>query len=111
MTTNPEMIRAALFRWNAAMKECDARMDQLAELSGPVVESPLGNAVYGLMGEYTKTVAEMIGWDHSTLEDWWCSNNFGERPMKIGFSGEELRSIDSIEALADFIIDDLRMGE
>jgi hypothetical protein len=36
MSMNDEVIRQTLHRWNAAMQECDARMDQLAELTGQV---------------------------------------------------------------------------
>ena len=107
----PDEIRLALHRWHEAMQECDASMDQLAELTGPIVESPLGDAVYNVMGKYTKAVADMIGWDEGVLTDWWCSHNFGEKPMGIGFTGEELQRISTIDQLADFIIEDLRRGE
>lgn len=107
----PDAIRQALRRWHAAMQECDARMDQLAELAGQVVESPLGDAVYHVMGEYTKAVADMIGWDNAVLEDWWCSHGFGEKPMAISFAGEPTQRLETIDQLADFIIEDLRRGE
>lgn len=108
---NEELIRSAIKRWHKAMQECDARMDQLSELAGQVVESPLGNAVYRVMGEYTKAVADMIGWDEGALSDWWTGNRFGERPMGIGFPGEPMQRISTIDQLADFIIEDLRWGE
>lgn len=107
----PDEIRQTLRFWNDSMQECEQRMDQLADLAGQVVESPLGDAVYHVMGEYTKAVADMIGWDESVLSDWWVSHQFGERPMKIGFAGDEMRTIATIDALADFIIDDLRRVE
>lgn len=106
-----DAIRSTLKRWHEAMLECDTRMDQLAELAGQVVESPLGDAIYHLMGEYTKTVADLIEWDHSALEDWWTGNRFGERPMGIGFPGEPMQRISTIDQLADFIIEDLRRAE
>lgn len=108
---NEEHIRSSLKRWHESMQECDLRMSELSELTGQFVESPLGDAVYHVMGEYTKAVAELIGWDNAVLEDWWCSHNFGEKPMAIGFSGEPMQRIETIDQLADFIIDDLRRGE
>ena len=101
-------ILATLRTWQDAMQECDMRLDELTALTGPVVESPLGNAIYRLMGCYTDATADLIGWDESTLTSWWCEQNFGERPMKIGFSGEPMQSINTIEALAEFIAEDLR---
>ena len=106
-----ERILSILKSWHDAMTECDTRMDDLAALTGEVVESPLGDAVYHLMGEYTKAVADQIGWCEDTLSAWWTEHQFGGRPMKIGFSGESLRTIDSIEALAEFIVDDLARAE
>lgn len=101
-----EKILSILKPWHDAMQECDARMDALSDLCGPVDESPLGNAVFGLMGDYTKTIASAIDWDHAALEDWWCSHNFGERSMSIRLCGELFREISTIEQLAQLIADD-----
>lgn len=106
-----EEIRATLLRWNAAMQECDQKMDALSAIAGVIVESPLGNAVYGLMGAFTREVARAIDWDESTLEDWWTSHSFGEKQMCIGFTGEPMRDISTIEQLAQFVIDDIARGE
>lgn len=111
MRMNEEVIRQTLRRWNGAMQECDARMDQLAELTGQVVESPLGDAVYHVMGEYTKTVADLIEWDDGLLSDWWTSHQFGDSPMEICFAGEPMQHLSTIEQFTDFIIDDLQRGE
>lgn len=100
-------ILSILTAWQSAMQLCEERMDQLAAVAGPVVESPLGDAVYGLMGAYTKQVADQIGWCGDTLETWWVENHFGERPMQIGFCGDTMRSISTIDELAAFIADDL----
>lgn len=96
-----------LTAWQTSMQLCEERMEQLAAVAGPVVESPLGDAVYGLMGAYTRQVAEIIGWDYETIEAWWCENNFGERPMQIGFVGQEMRTVATVEELAAFIAEDL----
>jgi len=107
----PEMIRQTLQQWNDAMQECDARMSDLAELTGQVVESPLGDAVYHVMGEYTKAVADLVEFDEGTLSAWWLSRQFGEYPMEIGFAREPMQHISTIDQLADFIIEDLRRSE
>ena len=93
------------------MQECDLRMSELSELTGEIVESPLGNSVYHVMGEYTKAVADLIEWDEGTLSAWWLSHQFGELPLNISFTGEPARHIETIDQLADFIIEDLRRGE
>lgn len=102
-----DRITAILKAWHDAMLECDARVEDLSELTGHVVDSPLGDAVYQLMGEYTAAVSELIGWDAEVLSAWWLEHQFGERPMKIGFPGEALRTIAAIEVLAEFIVEDL----
>ena len=93
------------------MLECDSRMDELSALAGQVAESPLGDAVYHVMGEYTKAVADLIEWDEGTLSAWWLSHQFGNNPMEIGFATEPMQHISTIDQLADFIIEDLRRAE
>lgn len=109
MTDNE--IRATLCKWDAVMQQCDARMDQLSELFGHVVATPLGDAVYRVMDEYTRSVSEMIDFDFSALQAWSCEHEFGEKPMMAGFHGEKPRPIAAIDTLADFIIEYLRRGE
>ena len=104
-------ILPILSAWNDAMRECEERMDQLAEIVGPLVDRPLGDAIYRVMGAYTKTVADLIGWSYDTLEAWWTEHQLGGRPMKIGFCGEPMRTIATIEDLAAFIAEDLARGE
>lgn len=101
-------ILAQLTRWQTAIRECWLRLEELDVLVGTVPEGPLPAAVGRVMGAYTETVADLIGWDASALESWWLENNFGERPMRIRFEGEPWRTLDSIEALAAFIAEDLR---
>lgn len=103
-----ERIAEILTKWQAVMRECELRMDQLAALVGPVVDSPIGDSVYRVMGAYTKQVADVIEWCDETLESWWIDHNFGERPMGIGFPGEELRMISTVEELSSFIAEDLK---
>lgn len=59
------------------------------------------------MGSYTRATADLIDWDNETLEAWWTEHQFGEKPMSIGFNDDDMREISTIEALAEFIVDDL----
>lgn len=104
---NKDKILSALRCWHEVMRECDARMDDLAALTGPVSESPLGDAVYRLMGAYTETLADAIGFSDEYLMAWWTEHQFGGRPMSIGFCGEPMRSLKTIDDLAAFIAEDL----
>lgn len=105
---NESELKTLLTAWHQVMLECDQRMDQLAEIVGSVIETPLGDAVYHLMGQYTELLADKIGWDADTLTAWWCENDFGNRPMRIGFRDESLRTIETIDQLAEFIAEYLR---
>lgn len=104
-------ILKILTAWQTSMQLCEERMDQLAAVAGPVVESPLGDAVYGLMSAYTHQVADIIGWDQNTLSAWWLEQEFGKKPMQIGFVGQEMRTVATVEELAAFIAEDLARCE
>lgn len=103
----PEKIRAILAAWHITMRECDERIAQLSSITGPVVESPLGDAIYGLMAEYTNTVASQIGWSEDLLIAWWTEHKFGERPLLIGFNADAMMSISTIDELVEFVVEDL----
>lgn len=100
-------LLAALRNWHAAMELCEQRMDELAAVAGPVVESPLGDAVYGLMSAYTSALANAFGFSEEYLTAWWNEHQFGGRPMSIGFNREPLRTLKTIDDLAAFIAEDL----
>lgn len=98
-----DQILAILAPWNDTLLECAVRMDQLARLTGHIAESPLGEAVYRVMDAYTKTIADLVDWDLEILDAWWGEHQFGSKPLMIGFAGEDLRPIATIDALAEFI--------
>ncbi len=104
-------IRISLSRWNTSVQACSEMMDGFNSLVGYAGEHPFGKAIYGVMDSYTRSVAEVVGWDYDTLTDWCVSHEFGASPMMIGFKGEPMREITTIEALSDFIIEDLRRAE
>lgn len=104
-------ILATLSDWQRRMQALESAMDRMRELTGCAPESPLCEAIYSVAGAYTTAVAHLIGWDDDCLQDWWLSHNFGERPMSIGFPGEPLREIATVDQLAEFIVEDLRRGE
>lgn len=102
-----DKILAALRRWQTAMRLCEERMDALAAVVGPVVDAPLGDAVYGLMSSYTEELADSMGFSSGYLMAWWTEHQFGGHPMSIGFYGEPMRSLKTIDDLAAFIAEDL----
>lgn len=95
-----------LTAWQQRMQDCEAQMTAVNALFGAAPESPLPAAVYHLMGDYTRTIAARIDWCGDTLAAWWLEHNFGERPMQIGLGNEPLRTVSTIEELAQFIADD-----
>ena len=93
------------------MRECEAQMDALSGLIGINPESPLQSAVYGLMGEHTRRVADLIGCPDEWLEAWWLDHKFGDDPMHAGLVGEPMREITTLEQLLALICDDLESGK
>ncbi len=97
-------ITATLTAWQNAMRDAERQMDELYKLFDYAPEAPLPDAIGRLMGAYTRQVADCIGWDRDALESWWLDSDFGaRRPMEIGFKDEPLRSISTIEELADYL--------
>lgn len=101
-------ILAILAPWNDTMRECELRLSEALVLIGGDGDAPLPSAVVECMTAYTRAVAGRIDWDADTLIDWWAVHEFGARPLHIWFHDEPMRSIDSIEALVEFITEDLR---
>ena len=56
-------------------------------------------------GLATRQVAEMTDTPIDWLEAWWMEHHFGERPMRAGLVGEELRDIVTLEELVELICD------
>lgn len=103
-------ILQILSKWQEAILATTKEFSVLEHMFGAAPEAPLPTAIHGLIGAYTHAVADLLGWDYGTLEDWIYTHNFGERPMEIGFSGQPLRTMKSIEDLAQFIFEDLARG-
>lgn len=96
--------------WQDTMRECEAQMYALAAIIGSSPESPLQDAVYRLMGAYTRSVSAHIGCNDEWLEAWWLDHNFGEKPMRAGLADEELRDIGSLDDLLALVADDDKQG-
>lgn len=103
-----EKVLTTLNAWRDAMQQVDAQLAQLTALVGNSPESPLPDAVYSLQALLTVSMAMLIDADSDMLTDWWLTHNFGASPMKAGFVGEPLRTIDSNAMLAAFIAENAR---
>lgn len=97
---------STLTQWQERMQGMEEQIDALRTLLEPAPESALLTAIFAIMGGYTSEIAGRIEWNLECLEDWWMQHRFGERPMQIGFVGEPLRTISTIEELSKFIDDD-----
>lgn len=93
--------------WQTRMQECEVQMDALRALVLLAPEAPLPNAIYAVMGAYTRDVATLIGCCDEWLTAWWLEHNFGARPMQAGVVGEPLRTITTLAELAKLIADDI----
>ena len=92
--------------WQDCMHELEQQTDTLIELTGSTPEaSPLLCAIQALQGLATRQVAEMTDTPIDWLEAWWMEHHFGERPMRAGLVGEELRDIVTLEELVELICD------
>jgi hypothetical protein len=100
-------ILKTLTKWQEAILAVTTEFSVLEHMFGAAPEGPLPTAIHSLIGAYTHAVSDVLGWDYGTLEDWIYTHNFGERPMEIGFSGQPLRTMKTIEDLAQFIFEDL----
>lgn len=92
--------------WQTAMREAEAQVDALQALMGINPEAPLFAACYALMGLATRQAAQLSGVALEWLEAWHLESNFGDKPLRAGLADEPLRSITTLSALVDLIIDD-----
>lgn len=102
----PAESLALLRQWHERMQDYEAAMDALQRLTGYAPESPLPAAISAVAGLLTTTVADRIGCSDEWLMVWWTECNLGERPLRAGPVGEELREITTIEELHALIVAD-----
>ncbi len=100
-----------LNRWQERMQDAENNMGQLTAIVGSSPESPLQSAVYAVMGDYTRQVADRIGCSDEWLQSWWLDQNFGEHPLRAGIFGEPLREISTLEDLVALIVDDAAVAD
>ena len=79
---------ALLRQWEASYLELDLQMDRLSAVVGSTVHSPLGEAVWGALGNYTRALAELVGDGYEWL-NWYCfDNDMGKKACKAGWEGD-----------------------
>lgn len=110
MTDRMQQIAEDVRKFHDRATEFEARMDAIAELLWMSPECPIRQAAWGVIGGYIGGLdrAWNIG---SWLKWWWQELNLGEKPGEAGLTGEEMRSIRTIEDLIQIIQDDLRASE
>jgi len=104
---NREQVRQLLRDWHARMAEMEKQVGTLMALLQAAPESALVSSVYAVAGMATEATAARIGCCQEWLDAWWLEHNFGEHDMKAGLRNERLRTIETIDDLADLIFDDM----
>ena len=107
---NKQDIQLVLDTWQKEMQAVSEQIDKLFRIFN-YCGGPLPDAIDYLQEGYTRLLADHIGFDFQVLLDWWLTHEFGERPMEIGFVGEELRTIKDNKELAEWIVDLIKREE
>ena len=95
----------ALRDWHWRMKACSEALAEFMSLTGSHPESRLMLAVQHVMIMATEHTAKLFGCSSEWLDYWWSEDAFGERPMKAGLVGEDMREIRTVDELAAFLIE------
>ena len=101
---NKQDVQLVLDAWQKEMQAVSEQIEKLFRIFN-YCGGPLPDSIDSLQEGYTRLLAEHIGFDFQVLLDWWLTHEFGERPMEIGFVGEELRTIESNRELAEWIVE------
>jgi hypothetical protein len=103
---NLEQMLLHLKRWEAAVREVEAVDDALEELTGRAPEGRLTQAMWAALGAYGETLETLLigSSANAWLEWYWIENRMGERGYTVVTESGE-RTIDSVEALADFLME------
>ena len=81
MTKEEKLDR--LNRWVEDHNRMEAQMEALASVVGPMVESPLFEAVWAMFDSYTDAVSANIG-DGQKWLDWYVwDNDMGKKGLKV----------------------------
>lgn len=97
---------ALLKQWEEAAKGAHAYMEKVSCLLEVEPESPLRETLFALSTFAWTQVAEKIGCSTEWLELWVIEHEFGKSPMRAGLKGEPMRTITTIDGLADLILAD-----
>lgn len=83
MDMSREEKLARLNRWVEDHNRMEAQMEALASVVGPMVESPLFEAVWAMFDSYTEAVAANVG-DTQKWLDWYLwENDMGKKWLKV----------------------------
>lgn len=93
---------AQLDRWQSRVEPLHTCMEAMQNLTGGV-EGPLFDAIYAVIGDYTRITAEQVGAPLDLMEDWWLAHRFGAEPMVVRIGGQK-RIINTHRRLAWLIL-------
>lgn len=87
-----------LEEWQAAHDNLEAQFDALGRLFDGVT-GPLFDAALNTFSNYTKLVSILLNDENEFVEWFWMENGFGEKALKAGPVGKEMREIRNFECL------------
>jgi len=87
-----------LKEWEKTGKNLEEFYDNLNEIMGVAIESPLFDSIFTAYSKYTKTLSRLLDDEYDFLDWYYLENKFGEGGLTAGNESES-RVIDSVENL------------
>lgn len=97
-------IQTVLDTWQKEIQAVSEQIEKLFRLFN-YNGGALPDSIDFLQEGYTRLLANHIDFDFEVLIDWWLTHDFGNRPLEIGWVGEELVSIKNNKELAEWIVE------
>lgn len=107
MTETPKIISD----WQCEMVNMSGQIDVLTDTLMVSPDSPLLEAIWAVMGLTINAINEVYPGIDVYLDGWWHEDHLGGRPMRIGFKGEPMRELKTIDEVFAFYMEDIERGE
>ena len=96
-----ECQKQAIREWAARMTELEKQVAALQTLVGPIVETPLGDAIWRMAEAYTEATDPT---DEGWLDWYWLENNLGAKGLSCSSGeGEPMKPIHNIEDMIEVL--------
>lgn len=99
-------LEKAIRDFHDRVSEAELSLDAMNETLSMAPESKLCTAIWALVGAYKDALGKAYGIE-GWLEWWWLECRLGQNPLKAAVSGEQLRTISTVDDLVALILDDL----